>query len=135
MLGSIPKPLDLVFKIIKILINVMDFVDKLNSTIDTIKMDAAKKLVRREHRYNDILSIVIQHCESIDFINRQDIKNRTNKYEWLCLVVDINLTAIMLADQIDGNDIPMNSEMIQEDNEAKAKQILESIVFKLVSAS
>ncbi|WP_140257958.1 hypothetical protein, partial [Vibrio parahaemolyticus] len=113
----------------------MDFVDKLNSTIDTIKMDAAKKLVRREHRYNDILSIVIQHCESIDFINRQDIKNRTNKYEWLCLVVDINLTAIMLADQIDGNDIPMNSEMIQEDNEAKAKQILESIVFKLVSAS
>ncbi|HCE2477628.1 TPA: hypothetical protein NGT97_005316 [Vibrio parahaemolyticus] len=113
----------------------MNFVDKLNSTIDTIRIDAAKEFTRRECRYKDILSIVIQYCENIDFINSQDVKNRTNKYEWLCLVVDINLIAIMLTDQIDGNDIPMNSEMIKEDNEAKAKQILESIVLKLVSAS
>ncbi|MGF1908791.1 hypothetical protein L4C38_05005 [Vibrio kasasachensis] len=113
----------------------MNFLDKLNSTIDDVKLDEAKELARRDRRYKDILSIIIQHCENVGFINEQDVKDRANKYKWLCLVVDIHLTAIMLTDQIDGNDIPMNSEMIKDDNEAKAKQILESIVLKLVAAS
>ncbi|MEC6799286.1 hypothetical protein VXS03_19755 [Photobacterium sp. S4TG1] len=113
----------------------MNFLDKLNSTIDDVKLDAAKELSDRDRRYKNILSLIVKYCENVRFINSQDINDKTNKYEWLCSVVDIHLTAIMLTDQIDGNDIPMNSEMIKEDNEAKAKQILESIVFKLVSAS
>ncbi|PMN52655.1 hypothetical protein BCT31_13875 [Vibrio lentus] len=113
----------------------MNFLDKLNSTIDDVKLDAAKELADRERRYKDILSLIVKCCENVRFINSQDIKDNTNKYEWLCSVVDVHLTAIMLTDQIDGNDIPMDSEIIQEDNEAKAKQILESIVLYLVAAS
>ncbi|GLR74779.1 hypothetical protein [Aliivibrio sifiae] len=113
----------------------MLFIDKLNSSFDELKLDAAKELVNRDRRYKDILSIISRYCENVSFINGQDIKDRTNKYEWLCSVVDIHLTATMLTDQIDGNDIPMDSEIIKEDNEAKAKQILESIVLYLVAAS
>ncbi|EGU38791.1 hypothetical protein VII00023_14956 [Vibrio ichthyoenteri ATCC 700023] len=113
----------------------MNFLDRLNSTIDDVKLDAAKELSDRDRRYKDILSLIVQHCKNVGFINSQDVNDKTIKYEWLCLVVDIHLTAIMLTDQIDGNDIPMDSKIIQEDNEAKAKQILESIVLYLVAAS
>ncbi|EGQ7975778.1 hypothetical protein I7Z51_004781 [Vibrio parahaemolyticus] len=113
----------------------MDFVDKLNSNIYEIKINAAKELSNRDCRYKDILSIIVHYCNKASFINNKDVSDRTDKYKWLCFVVDIHLIAIMLTDQIDGNDIPMDSEMIKEDNEAKAKQILESIVLKLVSGS
>ncbi|HCG7078116.1 TPA: hypothetical protein NJ339_003678 [Vibrio parahaemolyticus] len=130
-----PTPLICSFSITIIKIKVMDFVDKLNSNIYEIKINAAKELSNRDCRYKDILSIIVHYCNKASFINNKDVSDRTDKYKWLCFVVDIHLIAIMLTDQIDGNDIPMDSEMIKEDNEAKAKQILESIVLKLVSGS
>ncbi|HGF5162673.1 TPA: hypothetical protein ACF31N_005281 [Vibrio parahaemolyticus] len=130
-----PIPLICSFSITIIKIKVMDFVDKLNSNIYEIKINAAKELSNRDCRYKDILSIIVHYCNKASFINNKDVSDRTDKYKWLCFVVDIHLIAIMLTDQIDGNDIPMDSEMIKEDNEAKAKQILESIVLKLVSGS
>ncbi|NVO99820.1 hypothetical protein HWA77_06300 [Photobacterium damselae subsp. damselae] len=130
-----PIPL-ICFSLITIFkIKVMDFVDKLNLNFDETKINAAKELANRDCRYKDILSIIVNYCNKASFINNKDVSDRTDKYKWLCFVVDIHLIAIMLTDQIDGNDIPMDSEMIKEDNEAKAKQILESIVLKLVSSS
>ncbi|MEZ8088123.1 hypothetical protein [Vibrio sp. 1S139] len=118
-------------------INTMEFLDSINIGIDRSKLKAAKELSKRDRRYKDILSMVISYCEEVEFIKDKDKdkKERTHKFEWLCSVVDIHLSAIMLNDQIDGNDIPMDTEMIQEDNESKAKQIVESIALYLVAAS
>lgn len=113
----------------------MNFLDRINVGVDRSKLEAAKEISKRECRYKDILSIVITLCENVKFIDDKDKVKRTQKFEWLCSIVDIHLTAIMLNDQIDGNDIPMDYEMIQEDNESKAKQIIESIALHLVSVS
>lgn len=113
----------------------MEFINRINEGVDKSKLKAAKEVSKRERRYKDILSIVISYCEKVKFINDKDQVDRTMKFEWLCSVVDIHLTTIMLNDQIDENDIPMDYEMIQEDNESKAKQITESISLYILAAS
>ncbi|OQQ07838.1 hypothetical protein BK411_10795 [Vibrio splendidus] len=135
MLGATPNPLEKKLEIIIFKTKIMEFLDRINVGIDREKLKAAEDLSKRERRYKDILSVVIKYCEKVEFVRNEDIKEKTHKFEWLCSVVDIHLTAIMLNDQIDGNDIPMDDYMIQEDNESKAKQIVESIALYLVAAS
>lgn len=113
----------------------MEFLEKINVGIDREKLKAAEDLSKRERRYKEILSLVINYCEKVDFINNKDREDISQKIKWLCLMVDTHLTALMLNDQIDGNDIPMDSIMIQEDNENKARQIVESVALHLVAAS
>lgn len=113
----------------------MEFLDRINIGIDRSRLKAAGDLSKRERRYKEILSMVINYCEKVEFINDKDREEKSQKFKWLCLMVDTHLTAIMLNDQIDGNDIPMDMEMIQEDNENKARQIVESVALHLISAS
>lgn len=113
----------------------MNFEDRINKGINRTKLEAATELSKRDCRYKDILSIVLMHCDKVKFIDIRDKEDRTIKFEWLCKIVDIHLTSIMLADQIYGNDIPMDSAMIHEDNERKAQQIVESITLYLIAAS
>ncbi|EJI1393184.1 hypothetical protein HJ101_17835 [Vibrio parahaemolyticus] len=105
----------------------MDFVDKLNSNLNSVKIEKEIISNQRNIRYNEILELVLEVCEKVGFTNMTDRERNSKKYRWICIVVDINLTSMMLIDQIDENDIPMNSDMIREDNYAKAKVIVEKI--------
>lgn len=116
-------------------INPMNFLDKINSGISKSKIEVANQLAQRSNRYSEILSIIIIYCKDVEFITNKDIKEKSRKFRWLCSVTDIHLTSMMLMDQIDGNDVPMNSEMIKEDNKNKAKQITESIALYLIAES
>ncbi len=113
----------------------MCFEVNLLDSIDSSKLEVAKELSKRDSRYNEILSIVVSYCERAGFIDNKDEKKKSRRLLWLSVIVDIHLTSILLTDQIDGNDIPMNIEMIKEDNESKAKQIIENMLIHLVASS
>ncbi|QET61109.1 hypothetical protein FOB75_09400 [Vibrio parahaemolyticus] len=112
----------------------MSFEVSILEYIGEAKLEAAKELSRRDSRYKEILSLVVAYCEDVGFINNDDEKIKSKRLVWLSLVVDIHLTSILLTDKIDGNDIPMDSEMIKEDNESKARQIIENMIVHLIAS-
>ncbi|MBY8291177.1 hypothetical protein [Vibrio parahaemolyticus] len=112
----------------------MNFNERFNNAIDIVKLEKAVELSKRDSRFKEIFNIVFLKCKTVGFIDDVDRKNNTYKYKWLSIVIDIHLTAMMLADLIDDNDIPMDSEMIQKDNEEKSKEIIESIILYLIAS-
>ncbi|WP_431786523.1 hypothetical protein [Vibrio harveyi] len=100
----------------------MNFVDKLNSMLETSEIENNIELSKRDTRYHDILEIIITSCKNAGLISCDDINSCSDIYLWICAMVNIHLMSMMLIDQIDENDVPMDSMMIKEDNINKAKK-------------
>ncbi|AMG05473.1 hypothetical protein WJ038_02960 [Vibrio parahaemolyticus] len=111
-----------------------NFNERFNNAIDMVKLEKAVELSKRDSRFKEIFNIIFLKCKTVGFIDDVDRKNNTYKYKWLSIVIDIHLTAMMLTDLLDENDIPMDSDMIREDNFIKANQILENIILYLVAS-
>ncbi|HCG5682349.1 TPA: hypothetical protein ACOJPC_004182 [Vibrio fluvialis] len=86
----------------------------------------------KQHRFPKILDNVLKVCIYAEFITQHDIDNSTKLYEWIFDFVDSHVTAMVITDYLDGNDIPKNESDYYMDNELKAKIILEEIAKKII---